>query len=148
MVYVVSWALCQILGVAQHFVLDPGGSLVETLCRWNLVLGVGFFGLFNFVGHAILSRRVAAGIGWVSNGFQRELGFISLGIGLDGVLCYWFRDGLWLGTTVVVSCFLLGAAGLHVHEWVRSGNRHAGNTWIILPDVLIPATLITLLALR
>ena len=50
----------------------------------HLVFSVGFFGLFNFIGHSLFSDKVANRIGWISNGFQKELGYVSLGIGFCG----------------------------------------------------------------
>lgn len=63
----------------------------------HLSFTVGFFGLSNFVGHSLFSRKVAERIGWISNGFQKELGFTSLGIGLCGILCLFHQDAFWRG---------------------------------------------------
>ena len=65
-----------------------------------------------------MRKKVAKSIGWVSNGFQVELGFVSLGIGLCGILSYWFRDGFWLSTLIPITIFLIGAAFLHIKEMI------------------------------
>jgi hypothetical protein len=147
MFYMVSTVIATLIGIVFYFLRIENIGLVHSILLCNLVFGIGFFGLFNFVGHSLLSERVARGIGWASNGFQKELGFVSLGIGICGILCYWFRDGLWLGTIIVTSAFLLGAAALHVVEIVRKKNFNRGNTWIIIPDLLIPSVLIVLYVL-
>jgi hypothetical protein len=106
---------------------------------------VGFFGIFNFIGHVILSERVAKSIGWVSNGFQIELGIVSLGIGICGILCYWIRDNFWIATSIPFSVFLFGATILHIKEIIVDGNFNAGNVVIIIPDFIMPLTIIILL---
>jgi hypothetical protein len=98
----------------------------------QLVFNVGFFGIFNFTGHIILRKKVAKTIGWVSNGFQIELGIVSLGIGICGILCYWIRDGFWIATMIPFTTFLFGAAILHLIEMVRKKNYNSGNVIIIL----------------
>ncbi|HBD00069.1 MAG TPA: hypothetical protein DC053_13055 [Lachnoclostridium sp.] len=66
----------------------------------------------NFFGHVILRERVAKSFGWESNGF------------------------------IPFSIFLFGAAILHIKEMVREKNFNKGNVIIILPDILIPLTII------
>ena len=109
---------------------------------------IGFFGIFNFIGHVILREKIAKNIGWVSNGFQIELGITSLGIGISGILCFWFRDGFWISTLIPFSTFLIGAGILHIVEIVKSKNYKVGNTWIIIPDFLMPITIIILMLIN
>jgi hypothetical protein len=113
-----------------------------------LVFNVGFFGIFNFTGHVILRKSVAKTIGWVSNGFQILLGIVSLGIGICGILCYWIRDGFWIATIIPFATLLLGSAILHIYEMIWKKNFNPGNVIIILPDIIMPATLIILFALK
>lgn len=87
---------------------------------------------------------MALSIGWESNGFQKELGLVSLGIGICGILCYWFRDGFWIATTIPFSVFLLGAAIFHIKEMIFESNFNSGNVVIIIPDVIMPVTLFVL----
>ena len=47
--------------------------------------------------------------------------------------------------SIVLSVFLLGAAGLHVKEMIRDRNFALGNTWVLLYDVGLPVSLIALL---
>lgn len=114
----------------------------------HLVVGIGLFGLWNFIGHTLMAEQIAQSIGWTSNGFQQELGWVSLGIGIAGLLCFWIRDRFWWATAIPFSTFLLGAAGIHLVEIMEKGNLNPGNTWIILPDLLMSLTVIILLLLN
>lgn len=143
MFYIVSYLFGWILAIAVNF-FSKKKDFLYVLCLMHLVFTVGFFGIFNFTGHVIMSEQVAASIGWVSNGFQKELGLVSLGIGICGILCWWFRDGFWLATTIPFSVFLLGAAVFHVNEMISESNFNSGNVVIIIPDILTPVTLIAL----
>lgn len=141
--YMVGWVLAL---VYNNF--NPANSFAYNACLVHLVFTVGFFGLFNFVGHVFKREQVAKSIGWVSNGFQIELGAVSLGIGLCGILCYWFRDGFWLATLIPFAVFLLGAAALHIQEMAVKKNYNVGNVLIVLPDILMPLTIAVLLVLK
>jgi hypothetical protein len=130
------------------FKLNVGPRLIDSFILGHLVFTVGFFGIFNFIGHVILRKKIAEKIGWVSNGFQVELGITSLGIGISGILCYWFRDGFWIATLIPFSTFLIGAGILHIIEMINNKNFNAGNTWIIIPDFLMPITIIILMLIK
>ena len=147
MFYIVSYLIGWIIGIA-FYTIKPENGLINSVLLAHLVFTVGFFGLFNFVGHSLLSEKIANRIGWISNGFQKELGYVSLGIGFCGIMCYFFRDTFWLATIIPFSTFLLGAALLHIKEIIKTKNYKPGNTWIIVPDFLMPVTLIVLWLLK
>ena len=56
-----------------------------------------------------------------------------------------YRGTSWLVLSIVLSVFLLGAAGLHVTEMIRDRNLAWGNTWVLLYDDGLPVSLIALL---
>ena len=143
MFYIISYLIGWIIGIALYSVRLENGFINSVLLS-HLVFTVGFFGIFNFVGHSLLSEKVANRIGWISNGFQKELGYVSLGIGICGIMCFFIRDTFWLATIIPFSTFLLGAAFLHIKEIIKTKNYKPGNTWIIIPDFLMPITLIVL----
>jgi hypothetical protein len=147
MVYIISYLVGWVLTVA-YSLFHPEESFIYSACLVQLVFNVGFFGIFNFIGHVIMREKVAKTIGWVSNGFQIELGIVSLGTGICGILCYWIRDGFWIATVIPFTVFLFGAAILHVIEMIKKKNFNSGNVIIILPDIVMPLTLIILLALK
>lgn len=91
---------------------------------------------------------MAKSIGWVSNGFQKEIGVISLGIGVSGVYSGLVDgDRGCLPLVIVLVFFLVGAGVNHIREALKEGNHKVGNVLIILPDFLIPLTLLALLFL-
>lgn len=147
MIYIISYAIGWILSIIYNL-LNPSQGFIYNACLIQLVFTVGFFGIFNFAGHVIVREKVAKTIGWVSNGFQVELGIVSLGIGISGILCYWIRDGFWIATVIPFATFLFGAAILHIKEIFKLRNFNPGNVIIIIPDIIMPLTLIILLLLK
>ncbi len=67
--YLIGWVLAVI-----YFLGSPDERFVHAALLMHLSFTVGFFGLFNLLAHVLFSKKVAARIGWVSNGFQKELG--------------------------------------------------------------------------
>lgn len=147
MIYIISYVISWILTLIYH-IINPSQGFYFNACLVQLVFTIGFFGIFNFIGHVILRKEVAKSIGWVSNGFQIELGIVSLGIGICGILCYWIRDNFWIATTIPFAVFLFGAAFLHIKEMIKEKNFNKGNVLIILPDFIMPLTIIILLCLK
>jgi len=147
MVYIIIYGISWILTfIYNHF--NQSSGFIYNACLVQLVFTVGFFGIFNFIGHVIMREKVARSIGWISNGFQIELGIVSLGIGISGIMCYWFRDGFWTAAIIPFSIFLFGAAILHIKEIIKLKNFNSGNVVIILPDIIMPLTIIVLLFLK
>ena len=128
MAYIISYVISWILGLLLFFIF-PEKGLVTSLLQAHLVFGIGFFGVFGFLGHFIFSERVARSIGWTSNGLSNN-GQNSLPL------------------LIVLSFFLIGAGINHIRELMISHNTNAGNVVIILPDFLIPITLLVLLYLQ
>ena len=62
-------------------------DIAETMLLYQLTVTVSLSSLMGFIGHVFMSEQIAAQIGWVSNGFQKELGFVSLGIGIASFMC-------------------------------------------------------------
>lgn len=147
MIYIISYTVSWIL-IFIYNSFSPSQSFFYNACLIQLVFTVGFFGIFNFIGHVILREKVAKSIGWVSNGFQIELGMVSLGIGICGILCYWIRDNFWIATIIPFTVFLFGAAVLHIKEMIKEKNFNKGNVLIVLPDFIMPLTIIILLWLK
>ena len=99
-------------------------------------------GLF---GHILYADEVTAGIGWPMNsGFQMELGFASIGIGIVGFLSFWNR-AYWLPFIFMKFVFGWGAGFTHILHIVQHNNFSPSNTGIILYwDFLFPIFMIVL----
>jgi hypothetical protein len=125
------------------------GNVGRIYLAYLLPLSVGFGGLLAFAGHTMRADEVAQSIGWpAGNPFQFEVAVTNLAFGVLGLLCIKFRDGFWAATVIGYAIFLEGAACVHIHEIVRSGNWSINNAGpILVADVFFPLFLLSLLVL-
>ena len=108
----VAWVLA-VVGVTPPGA-DPGDEFAQTAMRWMMTMPAGYLVIASGIMHTVFARSTAKNIGWTTNGFQYELGFVSIGLGVAGVIAAYLGGTSWLVLSLVLSVFLLGAAGLHV----------------------------------
>ncbi len=124
-------------------------SIINLYLLYFLVAGVGIVGGIGFIGHVFFANQIAEMIGWPTGSpFQFEVGFHDGAWALLGFLCIFIRGNFWLATGIGWSFFMFGAAYGHIREAVLNGNFAPYNTGIILPDLLIPVLLLSLLFLQ
>lgn len=120
-------------------------SISINLLFYQLTLTVTMSGISGFFGHVFFSDKIAESIGWPKgNLFQKELGFAELGYIILGILCNYFRGNFWLASIIAFSSLFLGAAIIHIIEMILKKNFKPNNAIVVIPDLLIPATLIIL----
>lgn len=148
MIFLISYVIGWIVGLVAAFVTGSTkdiSSAAHILLLYQLTVTVGLTGILGGYGHLFRGDRVARSIGWPAGTlFQVELGYCSLGMGLLGIMSFWYRDNFWLATIVFTTIFLIGAAMVHIKEMIKKGNFNPGNAITTIPDFLIPVTLIVL----
>ena len=138
-----------ILSISVHLLLRRNRKRNESVSLIIAIYTIGLSGWFGIMsglfGHIIFADQVAAGIGWpLDSGFQMELGFISIGLGIVGFISFWKWD-FWLPFIIIKSIFMWGAAFTHIRDAVLHDNFAAGNIGIILYwDIILPILLISL----
>jgi len=138
-----------VISIALHLYNTRNKERRETVLEIVAIYTFGLAGWFGIMsglfGHIIYADEVAAGIGWpLNSGFQMELAFASIGIGLIGFLGFWNRS-FWLPFIIPKSIFMLGAGFTHVLHMIQHNNFSPSNTGIIVYwDFLFPIVLIAL----
>jgi len=120
-------------------------STIEIISIYTFGLA-GWFGIMSgLFGHIIYADQVAASIGWpVNSGFQMELGFASIGIGLVGFLSFW-NKAYWLPFIIMKFLFGWGAGYTHILHMIQHNNFSPSNTGVILYwDFLFPVLMVVL----
>jgi len=124
---------------------EPKESVIEIISIYTIGLA-GWFGIMSgLFGHIIYADQVATSIGWpVNSGFQMELGFASIGIGIVGFLSFW-NQTYWLPFIIMKTIFMWGAGYTHILHMIQHNNFSPSNTGIIVYwDFLLPILMIVL----
>src|SRR6185437_2059034 len=123
--------------------------VIEALFFYFLMFSIGFGFLYNFILHTFFGEMTARFIGWADSPFQAEVGFASLGFSAVGFLACRHSFDLRLAAVVGPALFLLGAAGGHIYQLMKTSNFAPGNAGVILyTDILIPVIGFVLLWLQ
>jgi hypothetical protein len=131
-------------GAVVHLLINDGGLSVERAGHVGLLwLGAVFYGAATLLAglqHLINPDRIADYIGWArDSGFQIELGWAEVGIGVAGLLGFWFGVPYVIAPCVTGAIFYLGAGFGHAREIARHGNLSAGNAGpVFYIDILAP----------
>ena len=108
--------------------------------RWIVIFFYGVITLVAGLQHILNPDRIAQYIGWpAGSGFQLELGWAEVGLGVAACLGFWLPTNSLLGIAVASSVLYLGAAFVHAQEIARKGNLNPGNAGpVFYVDMLIP----------
>jgi hypothetical protein len=152
MFFFVPWAV-GLLAAGLHVAMRRGpvgrAGVLRIFFVYQLVFGLGPAGLVGFAGHGLRPVETARSIGWLAHPqFQWEIGAFELGIAVSALMGLWIRDRrFWLGLAIAPAVFLVLAGVQHVNETIGKGNVAPGNVLAVLPDFLLPSTLLLLLLL-
>ena len=138
-----------LLSIIVHLILQRGKERTESVLELVTIYTIGLAGWFSIssglLGHIIFADEVAQTIGWpLQSGFQMELGFAAIGIGLIGFLGFWNRS-FWLPFIIAKTTFMWGAGITHLLHLINHDNLSPSNTGVVVYwDFLLPIVLITL----
>jgi hypothetical protein len=138
-----------IVSIVVHLLATRGKQRKETVLELITIYTIGLAGWFSIssglFGHILYADEVAEGIGWpLNSGFQMELAFAAIGIGLIGGIGFWNRS-FWLPFIIAKTTFMWGAGLTHVIHMIREDNFSPSNTGIVVYwDFLLPVILIVL----
>lgn len=111
---------------------DHKETLIEVITIYTIGLSGWFSIASGLFGHIMYADEVAASIGWpLDSGFQMELAFAVIGIGLIGFIGFWNRS-FWLPYIIARSSIMWGAGFTHVLHMLRHSNFSPSNTGIVV----------------
>ena len=145
------FAAIALIGAAIHTHREretrDAARTLEIFLIWWMVMAVGIASIFGSMFHFFDGPDTAREIGYTNGdgGFQTEVGFADLAIGVLGVLCARFRDGFLLAAVIAVSICYLGDAYGHIHQATIHDNHDPDNTGLVLwSDFITPLVAIGL----
>ena len=138
-----------IISISVHLLATRNTNRKESILEIITIYVIGLSGWFGIMsglfGHIIYADDVAISIGWpVNSGFQMELGFASIGIGLVGFLGFWNRS-YWLPFIIMKFIFGWGAGYTHILHMIQHNNFSPSNTGIVVYwDFIFPVVMVVL----
>jgi len=141
-----------LISIGIHLLATRNKNRTESFLELVSIYTIGLAGWFSissgFFGHILYADEVASGIGWpLNSGFQMELAFASIGIGLVGGIGFWYKS-FWLPFIIAKTPFMWGAALTHILHMFQQNNFAPSNTGIVVYwDILLPIILIVLYSL-
>jgi Family of unknown function (DUF6790) len=144
-----------LIGAGIHLLRHPAerrpAQAVEVVLLWWIVVTIGVAGIVGGLFHLLDGASIAKEIGFTrgDGGFQTEVGFGDLALGVAAVLCIWSRDRYWLAILVVATISLWGDAFGHIHQEIVNDNHDPDNTGPVLyADVVVPLVALALYIAR
>ena len=154
MIYVL-YVLVALVGAAVNLWRHPDErgptQMVEVVLLWWIVVMIGAAGIVGGLFHLLDGASIAQEIGFTrgDGGFQTEVGFGDLALGVAAALCVWFRDRYWLAIVVVATISLWGDAFGHIHQGIVNDNHDPDNTGPVLyVDIAVPLVALALYIAR
>lgn len=138
---VAAWILA-LLGVSS---IGPSqDAFAGSAMQWMLFLPGGIMFLISGLMHTVWAKRTAAMIGWTTNGFQYEIGFVSFGLGLAGIVAAASDSAAWWPIAIAQGVFLILCTVNHLRDMRATRNFAPGNTLILIYDIGLPISYVAL----
>ena len=132
-----------IISIIRYFVITIGIAVAYYLYfHWSdarpaieiiLLTCVAFNGIISFISHVIFHKSDARRLGLESAnpGFQFEVGFANLAIGLGALFSLVFHWGVAANVAIIIcyALYLLQAIMLHLYRFIKREKSDAGYLW-------------------
>jgi hypothetical protein len=142
------WILYALAWYFTILAVQQGREFWEALLFFVTIFNGGFQGLWAAIGHLAFTKKTAKQIGWSSNGFQIEIGFVNLALGITGILII-FNPSWSVPYGLILFIFWSGCAYNHFKEKFLKGNNAVFNSGPMLycTTTTVATLLICLVAL-
>ncbi len=121
------------IGIALAYYLYFTWSDARPALEVVLLTCVVFNGLISFVSHVIFHKADAARLGLESSspGYQYEVGFANLAMGLSAVAAYAFQWGIsaYIVLVLCYSLYIIQAVVFHFWRFIKRERSDAGYLW-------------------
>ena len=138
-----------LVSVLINFLINKSSNKTVSLSiyfmRYGFLFMLGLTSLWASIFHIFLSNITSKSIGWKSNSFETEIGFVNFGLCVLGVISSLNKtsSGFKLATIIITSIFLLLAASNHIKDAIINKNYALNNIGtIMVHDIGTPLILI------
>jgi hypothetical protein len=140
------WGVVALAFAGIHILRHKEPRTRENVTEWLLVywlmIAIGLAGIVGGLYHLFDGAEIAEEIGYTrgDGGFQDEVGFADLAIGVAAFMSRFIRDPMyWLAVLIVATISLWGDGYGHIYQAIEYDNHDPDNTGIVLyTDFLYP----------
>jgi hypothetical protein len=140
------WGVIALLFAGIHLLRHRDQREREEVLEWLLVywlmIAIGLAGIVGGLYHLFDGAEIAEEIGFTrgDGGFQTEVAFGDIAIGVAAFLSRFIRDPMyWLAVLIVATISLWGDGYGHIYQSIEYDNHDPDNTGVVLyTDFLYP----------
>ena len=133
------WGVVALAFAGVHILRHKEPRTRENVLEWLLIywlmIALGLAGIVGGLYHLFDGKEIAEQIGFTrgDGGFQTEVGFADIAIGVAAFLSRFIRDPMyWLAVLIVATIQLWGDAYGHIYQWIEYDNTDPDNNGIVL----------------
>lgn len=142
------WILYTLTLLTTFLLMAQGKGLLDSYLQAAVFFMGGIQGLWAATTHLFFPAMAAKQIGWVSNGFQTEMGATNLALGVTGVLSWWNPEWL-VPVALTVAIIFAGCAFTHIKDLLINKNTAPCNSGPMLyTTISVSVTLFLTVSLR
>jgi hypothetical protein len=140
------WGVVAVVFAGVHLLRHKEPRTRETVLEWLLIywlmIALGLAGIVGGLYHLFDGAQIAEEIGFTrgDGGFQTEVAFGDIAIGVAAFLSRFIRDPMyWLAVLIVATISLWGDGYGHIYQMIENDNHDPDNTGVVLyTDFLYP----------
>lgn len=135
------WLLYILALITTYYFTSKGMAFWQSYLQAVVFFCGGIQGLWAAIAHLFFPVQTAKQIGWVSNGFQIEMGASNLAMGITGVLS-WCNSSWLIPVGLTVAIIFAGCAFIHIKDRIVNKNVAPCNSGPMLyATILVSLTL-------
>lgn len=135
------WILYALALMTTFLLMSNGKTFWQSYLQAVVFFMGGIQGLWAAIAHLFFPVATAKQIGWISNGFQTEMGATNLALGVTGILS-WYNPSWLIPVALIIAIIFAGCAYIHIKDRLVNKNTAPCNSGPMLyTTILVSITL-------
>jgi hypothetical protein len=130
------WILYALALLTTCYLMAQGKTFWQSYMQAVVFFMGGLQGFWAAIAHLFFPIPTAKQIGWVSNGFQTEMGATNLALGAAGVLS-WFNPQWLVPVALIIAIIFAGCAYVHLKDLFVNKNTAPCNSGPMLYTTIL-----------
>jgi hypothetical protein len=127
--------------LTTFYLMSVGNTFWQSYLQAVVFFMGGIQGFWAGIAHLFFPVATARQIGWVSNGFQTEMGATNIALGVTGVLS-WYNPSWLIPVALTIAIIFAGCAYIHIKDLLVNKNKAPCNSGpMMYVTILVSITL-------